>query len=399
MRKINKFLIIIAISCFALPYNIKAVTLGEYESKLAQYEKELANSQAAINKTETEIKQAQIAIENIKKEMINMADEIKKMIEETEYYNEEIKEKNKQTKELYQHLQITNGKDIYMEYAFGSDTIADFIYRISIVEQLTNHNDKAVAELEELIKANQKREKDIENRRVELNKKENQLYSKIETLGHDKSQYQENGISASEQVKIYREIVAGYKKQGCKSTDTIGVDCAVANDAGIFRRPTQTGYLTQFWGYRGSYLHRGVDIGSSKKTKEKIYPVANGTITAKYIDGWGALVIIMEHYHSATGQWYTSMYGHMDSFAPNLYVGKKLTSSDYLGYMGNTGYSFGVHLHLEVVPCRLNDMYDKNCKNWTSYTNYQSELAKKGYKGPSAVINFPSKLYSSWSTR
>ena len=58
-----------------------------------------------------------------------------------------------------------------------------------------------------------------------------------------------------------------------------------------------------------------------------------------------------------------------------------------LGYMGNTGYSFGVHLHLEVYPCRIyvdNDFYNQS----TTATNskqiiivYCQEVINDGHYG------------------
>ena len=98
------------------------------------------------------------AIKNVKvrtyEEMQKEAERKQKEIEE---YNEKIKEKSLETKELFQYLQIANGENAYLEYAFGAHDITDMIYRMSLVEQLTEYNDKMISELEEMIKANKKR--------------------------------------------------------------------------------------------------------------------------------------------------------------------------------------------------------------------------------------------------
>lgn len=399
MKKGLYILIIVCLMITILPLNTSAITLGEYEAKLNKYETDAANNQRAINKTQTEINQSKKDIENIKQEMINMADEISKMHDEIIEYNKQIKEKGEQTKEIVAYYQLSQGENVYLEYIFGADNITDLIYRSSIVEQMTEYNDRIIKELEDMIDANKKREVSLNNKEKELQAKEKYLAQKVEELGEEKENLSVASVSISQQVKIYKELVNSYKKAGCKSTDVIGVDCAVYGEAGVFRRPTSKGYVTSEFGFRWGSLHRGLDVSSSRGRSEKIYPIANGKIIAKYKDSYGALILAIEHYSSVKGKWYTSLYGHMTSYAPGLYVGKNVTSDQYIGYMGNTGYSFGVHLHLEVVPCRLYNWSDKNCSTWNGYVSYARRLANQGYKGPRSVITFPKGTYNSWNTR
>lgn len=399
MRKFVYIALILCLVITIIPINTSAITLGEYEAKLNKYKTDAENNQKAINKTQSEINQANKDIENIKQEMKNMANEIAKMREEIVEYNAEIKKKGEQTKEIIAYYQLSQEENLYLEYMFGAENITDLIYRSSVVKQLTEYNNKVIDDLEKMIDANEKREVELNNKEKELKEKEKYLAQKVEELGEEKSDLSVASVSISQQVKIYQELVASYKKAGCKSSDVIGVDCAKQGEAGIFRRPTKTGYVTSEFGFRWGSLHRGLDISSSKKTGEKIYPIANGKIIAKYQDPNGALILAIEHYSSAKGKWYTSLYGHMSSYAPGLYVGKNVTSDQYIGYMGNTGYSFGVHLHMEVVPCRLYNWSDGNCSTWYGYVNYAQKVAKQGYKGPRSLINFPKGTYNSWSTR
>ena len=46
------------------------------------------------------------------------------------------------------------------------------------------------------------------------------------------------------------------------------------------------------------------------------------------------------------GGGYTTTYAHMSGV--EAYVGQEVAQGDILGYVGNTGYSFGPHLHFEV---------------------------------------------------
>ena len=399
-RKIILILIIVAVSFqFMVPIQGYAITLGEYEAKLDQYKKEASDNKAAINMTEGEMKNANAQIDNLKSEMNKLLDEVKALNSEIDDYNNQIKDKLLQSQQLVEYMQLSTGENVYLEYVFKADSTSDLIYRVALVKELVDYNNRSIEEMKQIISDNKNRETEIEKRKVEIESKEEALKGKLVQLGEKKESLDNMGVTVSQQIKIYEELVASYKKLGCKSSDVIGVDCAVSGDAGVFRRPTKSGYITQEAYYKPSYTHRAVDVGSRNGSGERIYPVANGRIVAKYIDIYGALCIAVEHYNSVDGKWYTSLYAHLSSYAPNLKVGDYVTSDQYLGYMGNTGYSFGIHLHLEVFPCRLNNLGDANCSNLSKFISYGTNLLKNGYKGPRALINFPSGTYNSWNSR
>lgn len=397
MRKILRILLILIICIALVPHDTNAITLGEYEAKLQQYKDEAAANQAAINKTEAEIAETNQQIENTKTEIKNLADEVTKLNEEIAQYNEDIKEKSLQTKELFQYFQMSNGENTYLEYAFGAETVTDLIYRMAIVEQMTEYNEKVTKELEEMIKANQEREKEIEEINKDLEVKQKELEEKVVSLGNTKSSLTEGGVTIQGQIEIYEDIVEAYKNQGCLSHHVIGVDCAVNGSAGVFRRPVSVGYITSEFGSRWGSFHRGLDISNGDPYNTKIYPVANGTISSIWQDLYGALIVSIEHYEAVSGTYYTSMYAHLSSYAPNIYVGKYVTSDDYIGYMGNTGYSTGPHLHIEIAPCRL--YLDSECYSWNAYTAFVQNQSYNGFKGPRQLINFPSGTYNPWYTR
>lgn len=397
MRKIVNIILIISICIVILPSRAYATTLGDYEAKLQQFKNEAAANQAAINKTQAEITATNNEIANIKNEMQNLAAEVVKLKDEIVQYNEEIKEKSLQTKEIFEYFQMSSGENIYLEYAFGAETITDLIYRMAIVEQMTEYNNKVTKELEEMIEKNKQREKEIERINIELQNKQKQMEEKLISLGNTKASLTEGGNSIQNQVKSFQEQVNYYRGLGCKSHHVIGVDCATTGSAGAFRRPTSSGYITSEFGSRWGSFHRGIDISNENPYNTKIYPVANGTVVDKYYDYYGALCVAIEHYDAINNKYYTSLYAHLNSWAPGLHIGQYVTSDTYIGYMGNTGYSTGPHLHLEINQCRW--YVDYSCRNWDAHVLRMKELANNGYKGPRQLINFPSGTYNSWYTR
>lgn len=376
----------------------KQNTLGYYEEKLAQAKADYEANKNAINKTQGEINSSKAQIEKLKQETLDLTEEVKKLSDEIDQYNNKIKDKLLESKQLLEYLQLSGGKNVYLDYVFKAESVTDFINRNYVVKEIVDYNTKTVDELEQMIKDNQKREEEIEQRKIAITEKESQLQSSISTLGEKKESLTAGGISIEQEIKFNQEYVDMYKKLGCKTNDVIGVDCAVQGGTSVFRRPTQTGYVTQEAYYKPSYSHRALDIGSKNGRNEKIYPIANGKITKIYRDNYGALCLTIEHYNLKDGKYYTSLYVHMSAYAPGLYVGKDVTSNDYIGYMGDTGYAFGVHLHMEVFPCRLYNPTDANCSRWSTYDAYAKKLLHNGYN-PRDLISLPSGTYNSWNSR
>lgn len=396
MRKLLQIPLILVLCLTLLPISATAITLGDYEANLQKFLDEAAAKQSEIDKTEAEIKETNNQIEAIKQEMKQLTAEVDTLHKEIVEYNKEIQEKSLQTKEIFQYFQMAKGENTYMEYIFGADDITDLIYRLAIVEQMTEYNNKITKELEEMIEANKQREKEIEVKNKELAQKKEELDKKIVVLGYSKETLREGAAKIETQINNYKEIIEGYKKVGCLSHHEIGVDCDTSHSAGPFKRPVSWGYITSEFGYRGGTTHTGLDITNWAPYNTKIYPVANGTVVAKYYDPYDALVVAIEHYDALTDQWYTSLYGHLDSFAPGLYVKQYVTSNDFIGYMGNTGYSTGPHLHFELIPCRLYG--DSQCYDLNAYFAFSANQIYLGYKGPRTKINFPG-TYTYWYNR
>jgi len=222
-----------------------------------------------------------------------------------------------------------------------------------------------------------------------MTKKQESLTQKITNLTGVKASLNENSVSVAKQIEIYKELVESYKEQGCKDNDVIGRDCAVTSSVAGWYRPIESGYVTSEFGYRWGSLHRAVDVSNKNPYSTKIYPVANGKVVAKYYDSYGALTVVMEH-KTAKGQYYSSLYTHMSKYAPNIYVGRELKTTDYIGYMGATGLAYGPHLHLEIAPCRLYNQSDRNCSSWSKYVSYVTKIYNNGsFKGPRELIYFP----------
>ena len=363
---------------------------NNYETEKAKYEE----NQKQVNLTQAEINAKRNRINTLKNEMYTISKEVEKLNDEIEEYKLNIKGKIIQSKNLIEQLQVTEKSDLYYDYIFNADSVSDMVYRSAVIKEIVDYNDKVVSTLNTMIEDNKKREEEIEKRKKEIDKLDAELNSQVVSLGEEKAKLTVGGVSIAKQMQNIESKIKYYKSRGCKLDDVIGVDCDKAS-TGTVRRPTTTGYVTQNNTlYSSGYFHRGLDIGSKNKEREKIYPVADGTIQGVEYDLYGALMVRIDHI--INGKHYTSLYAHMSKFAPNIYKGKKVTTNDYIGYMGNTGKSTGVHLHIEMYDCWLYS--DSKCLKWSTYTSYALQRYKSGYN-VRKMIPVTSGLYNSWSTR
>jgi murein DD-endopeptidase MepM/ murein hydrolase activator NlpD len=100
-----------------------------------------------------------------------------------------------------------------------------------------------------------------------------------------------------------------------------------------------SGPVTSPFGYRWGRLHAGIDIGVPYGTP--IRAAASGTVVlAGWTGGYGNYTCI-DH-----GGGLATCYAHQSSYAVS--GGAQVGQGQVIGYVGNTGHSFGAHLHFEV---------------------------------------------------
>lgn len=86
--------------------------------------------------------------------------------------------------------------------------------------------------------------------------------------------------------------------------------------------------------------HRGIDYAAPTGTRVKA--AADGTVAfAGWQDGYGNVVFLQHQ-----GQ-YSTVYGHLSTFAKGLRRGQRVSQGDIIGHVGATGMATGPHLHYE----------------------------------------------------
>lgn len=116
----------------------------------------------------------------------------------------------------------------------------------------------------------------------------------------------------------------------------------------LMRMPVKSARLTSGFGWRKHpllhtlKLHSGVDWAGPIGTP--IMAAGSGTIEVAGREGGYGNYIRIRH---ANG--YKTAYGHMLRFAEGITKGAKVQQGQIIGYIGNTGFSTGPHVHYEVL--------------------------------------------------
>jgi LysM repeat protein len=85
--------------------------------------------------------------------------------------------------------------------------------------------------------------------------------------------------------------------------------------------------------------HKGIDIAASLNTP--VFAVDDGIVTKSYYSDTYGNVIFIKHNNN-----FETVYAHLNK--RHIHEGQAVHKGDTIGLMGNTGKSYGVHLHFEV---------------------------------------------------
>lgn len=132
------------------------------------------------------------------------------------------------------------------------------------------------------------------------------------------------------------------------------------------------GYMTSRYGQRWGVFHPGVDI--ALRTGDTVRSAWDGVVRYAMMNrgGYGNLVIVRHRNGLET------YYAHLSKICVSS--GQKVRAGELLGLGGNTGHSYGAHLHFEV---RFYDV----CINPELLVNFvEKELVSKSFSITSDLI-------------
>ncbi|WJE54047.1 peptidoglycan DD-metalloendopeptidase family protein [Bacillus cereus] len=362
--------------------------LSNIQSELEGNQQDLQNKTAEKEQVEQEIKDLQKKIDELTASINkNEADlnDIKTEISKTQQTIEEKKKRIGQLqtnidtrqdviKNRLQSMQEKPRTNIVTEVLMNSNNFADLvdnIYSVSLIlnndteivkkqttDQETVQTEKEAVEKKEQQLNESKQKLEQKQQELQKNQQEQQVLindlhgkvskvdSEIEGLEESKSilenqrQAVQKAIEEEKKAEEARKAEEA-KKASAQTQSAPTASAAEITNKGGFIKPA-AGSKTSGFGARSLDNHKGIDIAASGTVP--IYAAADGVvIRSEMSSSYGNVVYLS---HRINGTTYTTVYAHMSS--RSVSNGQTVKQGEQLGFMGNTGQSFGQHLHFEL---------------------------------------------------
>lgn len=373
---------------------VDARTLRDEIKELDRLLEESKNIENKIKYTTAQMQTAQKNINQLTIDLENISKEVTKTNEEISTLTNDIINKQEEIKKLVAFTQLSNGQSIYVDYIAGAQSMEDFIYRISVSEQLLEYNNQLISDMNNKIEENNKKKIQLREQDELARQKQQEYTNNLAILGKDKKRLTEEDLSLEQEIENAKYMIELYIAAGCKETDTINV-CAgkILPKDTKFWRPMEVGCVTS--NYSNSRYHPidkvnkphyGIDLSNSNKYNTKIYAAAKGKVIAADYDRQGNIGYYVAIHHNIGGTLYTTRYLHLKAGSIKVKAGDIVNKDTVIGIMGSTGKSSGEHLHFEVATCLIGD---PDCI--LSYDKYYAKTID-----PKTVVNLPQNYYTYW---
>jgi peptidoglycan hydrolase CwlO-like protein len=391
--------IVLALGGFLPASGVDAESLKDMENKKKKIQQQRSGVNANIHSTEkeidrlqdeqarlnAEIKRIDLAIGETNQKIREKSEQIEATKAEIEKLNEEIKvlqdrieKRNELLKERARSFQLSGGNVSYLEVLLGAKSFSDFVDRVSAVSTIMDADQEILRQHQEDKKALEEKQKQVEEKlaslvtmkkeleemkvqltsqRTQKDKVMAQLAQKEKDAEAHKVDLQEEAeILASQQAAIERaiklekaELEAARKRAEEEAKSNSGGSGGSGGHSsypsikpGNFTTPT-TGSISSTFGPRWGKFHAGVDI-ANRGSNVAVVSAADGVVMRSYYSSsYGNCILVT---HSIDGQLFTTVYAHLES--RHVSNGATVAKGQKIGYMGNTGRSYGQHLHFEL---------------------------------------------------
>ena len=259
-----------------------------------------------------------------------------------------------QLEEFYRQVRWLEetGEATFLSVLFEANSFADLLDYALLVTDVMEYSDRIVERLqatqEELNSAREvlqvsrdqqaQAQEELEAALAELKDKKAQADALLAQLSASENEYVKRAAQlAADEAEMERELKEAEAKWAAQ--------IAAGGASGGWYWPVPGYYaITSYFG--GRYLngkwdsHTGTDIGVPQGVE--IHAAQSGVVTlSRYNASYGNYCIISH------GNGYATLYAHQKQL-PLVKVGDTVEKGQVIGYVGNTGNSYGAHLHFEL---------------------------------------------------
>lgn len=365
---------LIFVMSFGMVINVNATTIDEAQQKADALEQQKSTAEAEKNSLNTQLNTILGEMEDAQTKLADKQTEIEEAEEELVQAkveeNTQYQSMKKRIKYMYE-----NGNSQVIELLMESENIGEFLNKAEYISQISEYDRDMLDEFRAVVKEVEAEEAALQTEYEELEVLRDDLLvkqSNLESLLSEKNlQISDLEKQIGDNAALLQDLIAQAEAERLKQEQAAAAAAAAAQQAaqqqaaqnsgnsgggssyvppvidnvvsgnGQFTNPCPAGYVSSTFGYRDfdSSFHKGLDLAAPEGTPT--YAAADGVVL---IAGWSDSAgnwIVIDH-----GNGFVGKYMHHSGLLVS--AGQTVTKGQPIGLVGNTGNSFGAHLHFQL---------------------------------------------------
>ena len=362
-RSIISAVLVIALS-LGMVLNVNAATVDEAQKKAEELENQKKAAEKEKDSLASQLNSIIADMNDTKEKLEKKQDEIQKaedeLVQAKVDENDQYESMKKRIKFMYE-----NGNSQLLEILVSSDSIGDLLNKAEYVSQISAYDRDMLIEFQDVVKDVEEKEASLKDEyevlsglQEELVAKQNEVQALLDSkkiqLADLEKQIGDNAatlqklIEEAEAERIKQEQQQAAQQAAQQQQQSSGggsytppSTTPVVSGSGQFTNPCPGAVISSTFGYRDfdGAFHKGLDLAAGEGTPT--YAAADGTVViAGWSDSAGNWVVINH------GNGLTTKYMHHSALC--VTAGQTVVKGQQIGYVGNTGNSFGAHLHFQV---------------------------------------------------
>ena len=325
------------------------------EAEIAELKKDKAEQQKIKNKLTAQINNTQAEISACQRLISGYKAKIKEYEAEIAAKEAEIEDTKFLFRQRMRSIYMSGSTNNDLMVLLDADSFSDYLALSEVSKTIAAHDKKIVSTITDAIDTINSSKKAINEKMAAQNNIKKTLASKQAKLKVQQSEI--NGVISSisadqkeleKDNKVYEAAIDRLEAeiQGALSGATGSKNPVFTS--GQFLWPVPGYYnITSYYGQRWGRLHGGIDIASAGIEGKPIIAVADGVVLAAGYNTGGFGNWVMINHGTYKGKQYSTICAHM-KYTPIVKNGQKVKAGQVIGYVGNTGRSYGNHCHFEV---------------------------------------------------
>ena len=365
---------LIFVMSFGMVINVNATTIDEAQQKADALEQQKSTAEAEKNSLNTQLNTILGEMEDAQTKLADKQTEIEEaeeaLVQAKVEENTQYQSMKKRIKYMYE-----NGNSQVIELLMESENIGEFLNKAEYISQISEYDRDMLDEFQAVVKEVEAEEATLQTEYEELEVLRDDLLvkqSNLESLLSEKNlQISDLEKQIGDNAALLQDLIAQAEAERLKQEKAAAAAAAAAQQAaqqqaaqnsgnsgggssyvppvidnvvsgnGQFTNPCPAGYVSSPFGYRDfdSSFHKGLDLAAPEGTPT--YAAADGVVL---IAGWSDSAgnwIVIDH-----GNGFVGKYMHHSGLLVS--AGQTVTKGQPIGLVGNTGNSFGAHLHFQL---------------------------------------------------